>query len=69
MMFSLRSLRFILFTYILKIVWEAHFGAHDSRSSGPSSQARHFTPEVRLSTQVYKWVRANLMMFCNPVMD
>ena len=46
--------------------------ALDSGSSGPGSGpgrghcvcswARHFTPTVPLSTQVYKWVPANLML-------
>ena len=31
--------------------------------------ARHFTLTVSLSTQVYKWVPANLMLGCNPAMD
>ena len=31
--------------------------------------ARHFTLTVPLSTQVYKWVPANLMPGGNPVMD
>ena len=31
--------------------------------------ARHFTLTVPLSTQVYKWVPANLMLGGNPVMD
>ena len=33
------------------------------------SWARHFTLTVPLSTQVYKWVPANLMLGGNPVMD
>ena len=33
------------------------------------SWARHFTLMVPLSTQVYKWVLANLMLGGNPVMD
>ena len=33
------------------------------------SWARHFTRPVPLSTQVYKWVPANLMLGGNPVMD
>ena len=33
------------------------------------SWARHFTLTVPLSTQVYKWVPANLMLGCNPAMD
>ena len=46
--------------------------ALDSGSNGPSSSpgrgttlcswARHFTPIVPLSTQVYKWVPANLRL-------
>ena len=32
------------------------------------SWARHFTPTVPLSTQVYKWVPANLMLGSNPAM-
>ena len=31
--------------------------------------ARHFTPTVPLSTQVYKWVPANLLLGGNPAMD
>ena len=33
------------------------------------SWARHFTLTVPLSTQVYKWVPANLMLGDNPAMD
>ena len=33
------------------------------------SWVRHFTLTVPLSTQVYKWVQANLMLGGNPVMD
>ena len=33
------------------------------------SWARHFTLTVTLSTQVYKWVLANLMLGGNPAMD
>ena len=33
------------------------------------SWARHFTLTVPLSTQVYKWVPANLMLGVNPAMD
>ena len=33
------------------------------------SWARHFAPTVPLSTQVYKWVPANLMLGGNPAMD
>ena len=44
--------------------------ALDSGSNGPGSSpgtelcswARHFTPIVSLSTQVYKWVPANLLL-------
>ena len=53
--------------------------ALDSGSDGPGSSpgggnvlcswARHFTPIVPLPTQVYKWVRANLMLEGNPAMD
>ena len=52
--------------------------ALDSRASGPGSSpgdivlcswARHFTLTVALSTQVYKWVPANLMLGGNPAMD
>ena len=31
--------------------------------------ARHLTLTVPLSTQVYKWVPANIMLGGNPVMD
>ena len=34
-----------------------------------SSWARHLTLTVPLSTQVYKWVPANLMLGGNPAMD
>ena len=46
-------------------------GTHDSGASGPGSSpgdivlwcwGRHFTATVSLSTQVYKWVLANLML-------
>ena len=33
------------------------------------SWARHLTLTVPLSTQVYKWVPANLMLVGNPAMD
>ena len=33
------------------------------------SWARHFTLTVPLSTQVYKWVPANLMLGGNPAID
>ena len=33
------------------------------------SWAKHFTLTVPLSTQVYKWVPANLMLGGNPAMD
>ena len=33
------------------------------------SWTRHFTLTVPLSTQVYKWVPANLMLGGNPAMD
>ena len=33
------------------------------------SWARYFTLTVPLSTQVYKWVPANLMLGGNPAMD
>ena len=33
------------------------------------SWATHFTLTVPLSTQVYKWVLANLMLGSNPAMD
>jgi len=33
------------------------------------SWARHFTLTVPLSTQVYKWVLANLTLGVNPAMD
>ena len=33
------------------------------------SRARHFTLTVPLSTQVYKWVPANLMLGGNPALD
>ena len=52
--------------------------ALDSGASGPGSSpgrdivlyswARHFTLTMPLSTQVYKWVPANLMLD-NPAMD
>ena len=34
-----------------------------------SSWARHYTLTVPLSTQMYKWVPANLMPGGNPAMD
>ena len=53
--------------------------ALDSGSNGPGSSpgrgtvlcswARHFTPIVPLSTQVYKWVPANLLLGGIPAMD
>ena len=51
----------------------------DSGANGPGSSpggdivlcscARHFTLTVPLSTQVYKWVPANLMLGGNPAMN
>ena len=45
----------------------------DTRSNGPGSVlcswARHFTLTVPPSTQVYKWVLANLILGGNPGMD
>ena len=54
--------------------------ALDSGSRGPGSSpgrshrvlcswARHFTPIVPLSTQVWKWVLGNLLLWGNPAMD
>ena len=53
--------------------------ALDFRSGGPGSSpgrgtalcfwARYFTLIVPLSTQVYKWVLANLLLGGNPAMD
>ena len=37
--------------------------------TGLCSWARHFTLTVPLSTQVYKWVPANLILGGNPAMD
>ena len=47
----------------------------DSGLNGPGSSpalcswARHFTPIVPLSTQVYKWVPANITAGGNPAMN
>ena len=53
----------------------------DSEASGPGLSpsrghcvvlccwVRHFTLTVSLSTQVYKWVPANVMLVGNPAMD
>ena len=64
--------------------WEGGGGgllvsALDSESNGPGSSpgqgsalcswARHFTLTVPLSTQVYNWVPANLLLGGNPAMD
>ena len=47
--------------------------ALDSGTSSPGSVScswgRQFTLKVPLSTQVYKWVLANLMLGSNPAMD
>ncbi len=55
--------------------------ALDSESNGPGSRpgrdaalcswaiAIHFTLTVPLSTQVYKWVLADLLLGGNPAMD
>ncbi len=53
--------------------------ALDSKSNGPGSRpgrgaalcswARLFTLTVPLSTQVFKWVPANLLLGGNPAMD
>ena len=37
-------------------------GSSPGRGTALSSWARHFTPIVPLSTQVYKWVPANLLL-------
>ena len=48
---------------------------HVSETSGPAlsvllySCERHFTLTLSLSTQVYKWVLANLVPGCEPEMD
>ena len=43
-------------------------GSSPGRGTALCSWARHFTPIVPLSTQVYKWVPANLLLG-NPAMD
>ena len=45
--------------------------ALDSGASGSGSSpwVRHLTLTVPFSTQVYKWVPANLMLWTNPAMD
>ena len=49
---------------------------HDKCTHRPPDQdvvlcswTRHFTLRVPLSTQVYKWILANLMLGCNPVIN
>ena len=37
-------------------------GSNPGRGTGLCSWVRHFTPIVPLSTQVYKWVLANLLL-------
>ena len=47
-------------------------GSSPGRSTALCSWARYFTLIVPLSTQVYKWVPANLLQFTaggNPTMD
>ena len=44
-------------------------GSDPGRGTALCSWARHFTLIVPLSTQVYKWVQANLLLGGNPVMD
>ncbi len=44
-------------------------GSRPSRGAALCSWARHFTLTVPLSTQVYKWVPANLLLGIIPVMD
>ena len=46
-------------------------GSSPGRVIALCSWARHFTLTVALSTQVYKWVQANLMRGAggNPAMD
>ncbi len=46
-------------------------GLSPGRGSGLCPWARHFTGTltVPLSTQVYKWVLANLLLGVNPAMD
>ena len=40
-------------------------GSSPGRGTALCSWARHFTPIVPLSTQVYKWVPANLLLGVN----
>ena len=44
-------------------------GSSPDRGTALCSRARHFTLTVPLSTQVYKWVPANLLLGGNPAMD
>ncbi len=44
-------------------------GLSPGRGGGLCPWARHFTLTVPLSTQVYKWVLANLLLGVNPAMD
>ena len=71
--FSNEFFRLLLSTFISGRRGGLMVSALDSGASGPSSSpgrghcvlcswARHFTLTVPLSTQVYKWVLANLML-------
>ena len=66
----------------LTVTFGLMVSALDSGASGPGSSpgrghcdivlcswARHLTLTVPLSTQVYKWILANLMLGGNPAMD
>ncbi len=44
-------------------------GSRPGRGAALCSWARHFTLTVPLSTQVYKWVPASLLLGGNPAMD
>ena len=69
---NLGTAKVMLLTYIFTGRGGLMVNALDSGSSGPGSSpgrgtalcswARHFTLIVPLTTQVYKWVPANLML-------
>ena len=44
-------------------------GSSLGRGTALCSWARHYTLTVPLSTQVYEWVPANLLLGGNPAMD
>ena len=70
----IRARKFQSFVVIMSSSHRLYSGASDPGSSpgwgiALCSWTRHFTPTVPLSTQVCKWVLANLMLGGNRAMD